>query len=332
MFVDEVSVSLKAGDGGNGCVSFRRERHRPKGGPDGGNGARGGSVILVCDQNIDDLTDYKYVPHARADNGEPGRGNDQNGKAGKDKRLLVPPGLVVIDEETGEVVTELLDLETEYVLLKGGTGGKGNASFKSSVDQAPRKFTAGTEGEEGSYKFVLKTIADAGLVGLPNAGKSTLTNRLTKARPKMGAYPFTTLQPSVGILDYPEEHARASIADIPGLIAGAHKNKGLGHRFLRHIERCNHLLLIIDFAGVDGRSPTDDYKTLINELGEYDPALLEKPRTVLANKIDLPAATDNLNAFRAEFPDIEAMPMSCQNGEGLEQLKQHLRPLAKLLK
>lgn len=329
MFVDEVTVDLKAGNGGHGCVSFLREAHRPKGGPNGGNGAHGGSIVLVGDENTADLTDYQYTPHAKAKNGETGRGKNQHGKRGADKKLKVPLGLIVQDEDTREVVCEVLEHGQKIILLKGGEGGLGNTHFKSPVDQAPRKYTEGTKGEEGRFRFVLKTIADAGLVGLPNAGKSTLVNQLTKARPRMGAYPFTTVNPSVGIIDYPEHYDRRSLADIPGLIAGASENKGLGHRFLRHIERCRCLILIIDFAGVDQRNPSEDYETLLNELAQYDEALLEKPRLVLANKIDLPEATDHLNTFRKKFPDVEAIPLSCQNGEGLDRVKERIYELTK---
>lgn len=331
MFVDEVSVALKAGDGGDGCVSFLREKYKPKGGPNGGNGARGGSIVLRCDENTADLIEFYYTPHAKAKNGEPGRGKTQHGKRGPDKILKVPPGLIVRDEETDEVVCELLEHGQEIILLKGGEGGLGNNEFKNSVDQAPRKFTKGEPGGEGRYRFVLKTIADAGMVGLPNAGKSSLVNSITMARPKTGAYPFTTVDPSVGIIDYPEHYDRRSIADIPGLIAGAHANRGLGHRFLRHIERCRCLCFIIDFAGVDERNPLEDYETLLDELSRYNEELLAKPRLVLANKIDLPAATDNLNAFKKKYRDIEAVPMSCRTGEGLDRAKERIYEMTKVV-
>lgn len=328
MFIDEVTVTLKSGDGGDGCVSFRRERFRPKGGPDGGNGGKGGSVILVCDENVADLTDYKFAPKARAENGEAGKGNSRFGKNGRNKELPVPPGLVVSDAETGEVWAELLTHGEEILLLKGGLGGVGNESFKSPEDQAPRRYTPGEPGEERSFKFVLKTIADAGMVGLPNAGKSSLMGKLTRNQPKTGAYPFTTLHPSVGIIHFDEKYARASLADIPGLVEGAHENRGLGHRFLRHIERCRSLLLIIDFAGVDGRSPLEDYATLLDELRRYDPAMLEKPISVVANKIDLPASAAFLTAFRQAYPEVPLLPISVETGEGLDALKAHLATLA----
>lgn len=331
MFVDEVTVYLRAGDGGDGCVSFRRERFRPKGGPDGGNGGKGGSVILVCNENIADLTDFKFNPKARAEHGEAGQGNDRHGKKGADKRLQVPPGLIVVDLQSDEIVSELLEHNQEVVLLKGGEGGLGNEHFKSPEDQAPRRYTPGTAGEEGTFKFVLKCIADAGLVGLPNAGKSSLMGKITRNRPKTGTYPFTTLQPSVGIVDFPEDYKRLSLADIPGLVAGAHENRGLGHRFLRHIERCERLLLIIDFAGLDGRTPLEDYQTLLNELGQYDRQLLDKPRSVLANKMDLPEAPVNLSEFAKTHPGINVLPLSVETGQGLDHLRAHLLKYAKPL-
>lgn len=327
MFIDEVVVDLKAGNGGDGCVSFLREAHRPNGGPNGGNGAAGGNLVLVGDENTADLTDYQYTPHARAQNGEPGRGKNQHGKRGKDKRLKVPCGLMVVDEQTAEVACEVLEHNQEIVLLRGGEGGLGNSEFKSAEDQAPRKYTRGTPGETGRFRFILKTIADAGLVGLPNAGKSSLVGQLTQARPRTGDYPFTTLQPSVGIIEYPQRYERRSLADIPGLIAGAHQNKGLGHRFLRHIERCRCLLWIIDFAGVDQRNPGQDYDTLLAELGCYSESLLAKPRLVLANKIDLPEATDFLHTFRKNHPGVETIPLSCKTGEGLDRIRERIYEL-----
>lgn len=323
MFFDEVEVSLKAGSGGNGCVSFRREKFVPKGGPDGGDGGRGGSVLLHCDRNTGDLTDYAYKRNWNAKDGQHGMGSSRHGRSGADCVLKVPPGTVVYSVETGERVTELLEDETETLLLKGGNGGWGNQRFKSSVNQAPRQFKPGQPGEEGRFRLVLKTIADAGLVGFPNAGKSTLVNRITAAHPKMASYPFTTLNPTVGVVEYPDEHRVVSVADIPGLIQGAHANKGLGHRFLRHIERCAILLLILDMAGVDGRDPADDYSQLLDELRLYDPRLLEKRRLVIANKMDLPAARTNLDAFRSLHP-VDLIAIAAEPGEGLDPLRRRL--------
>jgi len=322
MFIDEVIVSVKAGDGGRGCVSFRREKFEPFGGPSGGDGGRGGDVILQADPNVADLVDYRFQPNHSAQGGEPGRGSDQHGHAGKDCVLRVPPGTIVTDAESGKVVAELLGDE-RVVLCKGGNGGWGNIHFKSSTNRAPRRANDGQPGEAGTYKLVLKTIADVGLVGYPNAGKSSLTNLITRARPRMAPYPFTTLHPQVGVIEYPEIFERIFMADIPGLIAGASENRGLGHRFLRHIERCKVLLLILDMAGTDQRDPADDYESLLNELRLYDPVLLDKPRMVAANKMDVEEAAENLANFRKRF-DVEVLPVSCHSEEGIPELKQRL--------
>jgi GTP-binding protein len=324
MFVDEVTIRLKAGDGGNGCMSFRRVAHNPKGGPDGGNGGRGGDIILVCDPNTTDFTDYKFKPHATAANGVPGKGSDMDGANGPSLKLKMPPGTVVIDEETGETVLELIEYNKEYILLKGGKGGLGNTTFKSSVNQAPRQYTPGVPGEEGTFKLVLKSIADVGLVGFPNAGKSTLISLLTGASPKTASYPFTTLQPTVAVVEYPETYERLTMADIPGLIEGAHENRGLGHRFLRHIERCHLLLLLIDMAGTDGRDPVDDYKQLMEELRLYDETMLDKPRLIVANKMDEPAAAENLARFKKKIRR-KVHELSCLSDDGLPELKALLR-------
>ncbi|MFM7742113.1 MAG: GTPase ObgE, partial [Verrucomicrobiota bacterium] len=271
MFIDEAKVVLKSGDGGHGCVSFRREKFIPKGGPDGGNGGKGGDVILVCDRNEGDLQAYRWQPHRRARNGAPGMGRQCAGPDGADLILPVPPGTQVLEEGTHRLVAELTEHGERVVLLAGGKGGLGNMNFKSSVNQAPRRSTPGYPGEKGDYRFVLKTIADIGLVGFPNAGKSTLTNLITAARPKTAPYPFTTLHVNVGVIEYPDRHGRVVMADIPGLIEGAHENRGLGHQFLRHIERCSLLVFLIDMAGSDGRRPSADFKVLERELRLYSP-------------------------------------------------------------
>jgi len=323
MFVDEVTIRLKAGDGGDGCMSFRRVAHNPKGGPDGGNGGRGGDIILVCDPNTADFTDYKFKPHAVAPNGVPGKGSDKDGANGKHLKLKMPLGTVVIDTATGRQVLELVEVEKEYVLLEGGKGGMGNTTFKSSTNQAPRKYTPGKPGGEGTFKLILKTIADVGLVGFPNAGKSSLIGLLTEAAPRTASYPFTTLQPSVGVVHYPDTYERLTLADIPGLIEGAHQNRGLGHRFLRHIERCRLLLIMLDMAGTDGRSPLEDYQQLMDELRLYDETLMDKPRIIVANKMDEPSAQKNIKAFRKKVKS-PIMELSCLSEVGLMQLKEEL--------
>jgi len=325
MFVDEVTVKLKAGDGGDGCLSFRREKYEPKGGPNGGNGGRGGNVVLRGDENTADLVDYKFMPHAKAQNGEPGRGSDQHGAWGDDKVLRLPLGTQVFDVESGQMVCELIDHDQEIILLNGGRGGLGNQVFKSSVNQAPRKITPGKPGEEGEYKLVLKTIADCGLVGFPNAGKSSIMGLITKKQPKVGHYAFTTLQPSVGVVHYPDTYERLTIADIPGLIEGAHENKGLGHQFLRHVERCRLLLFMIDMAGEEGRDPLDDYAQLCTELELYQEDLADRERIIIANKMDeQPAAGDNLKRFRTAHQDLKICPISCLSDEGIPELKEAL--------
>ena len=323
MFVDEVKVYLKAGNGGHGCMSFRRERFRPKGGPDGGNGGRGGDIILVCNENESDLTNYKYKPHTCADNGLPGKGSHKQGAKAKDKYIRLPPGTVIFNEDTSEQITELLTIGQTFVLLKGGKGGFGNAHYKSPTNQAPRQITLGGEGEVGVFRFIIKTIADGGLIGLPNAGKSSLMRLLTKAQPKTGSYPFTTLTPSVGIVEFSQKHKHFRLADIPGLIAGANQNKGLGHRFLRHVERCRLLLILLDIAGVDGRDPLEDYRVLRNELTCYSENLLMKEQLIIANKMDLKGAKTNLKRFRKSHFKVFVQPISCLNNNGIDDLRRY---------
>ncbi len=321
MFVDEVLVTLKAGDGGKGCVSFRREKYEPRGGPNGGDGGKGGDVLLLCVDDVGDLSAYRYNPSHQAPNGEPGRGSDQNGRGGEDYVLKVPPGTLVVSEATGKPVADLVEDGARVVLLRGGNGGWGNKRFKSSVNQAPRRANDGLPGEQGRFRLVLKTVAEVGLVGFPNAGKSSLTNIITKAHPRCAAYPFTTLYPQIGIIEYPKDFERVILADIPGLIDGASRNRGLGHRFLRHIERCRVLLIMIDMAGTDQRDPLEDYTDLLRELRLYSPDLLDKPRLVAANKMDLDGASDNLERFRREN-GLSVLPLSCISGEGIGELKQ----------
>lgn len=323
MFYDEVNVTFKAGKGGDGCFSFRRAKYEPKGGPDGGDGGRGGNVYIVGDTNVADLTDYHFKPGWMAKNGEPGRGSDQHGAKGESITLKLPIGTIVVDRESGDPIAEVTEHGEALLLLKGGEGGKGNAQFKSSTNQAPRQFTLGKSGESGDFRLIIKTIADVGLIGFPNAGKSTLLNMLTNAHPKTGAYPFTTMFPTVGVLEYPEQFERITLADIPGLIQGASENKGLGHRFLKHVERCKVLLILIDMQGTDGREPIADYRVLQNELKLYMPGLARKPVLICANKMDEPDASDNLVTFRNKINET-IYPISCVSDEGFEELKQAL--------
>ena len=305
-------------------MSFLRQKYMPKGGPNGGNGGKGGEVILLADENVSDLRTYHFKKQWKAKNGEPGRGSDQNGRGGDSCILKVPLGTEVRDLESGELICELLEHEQEILLLEGGKGGRGNATFKSSTNQTPRQFTEGKPGMEGQYIFTLKTIADVGLVGFPNAGKSTLLNVLSNATPKIDSYPFTTLVPTVGVIDYPDDFKTVTMADVPGLIEGAAENRGLGHRFLRHIERCRLVLFLLDLAATDGRSPMDDFLHLQKELRDYDEKLIQKDFIIVGNKIDEDEAKKNLDLFRKQFPGEEIFAVSAILENGLDDLKKHL--------
>jgi len=348
MFVDRIKVFVQAGKGGRGCVSFRREKFVPKGGPDGGDGGRGGDVILLADRHVDNLTNLFYEPIIRAKNGGHGKGKKMTGSAGADKVVKVPVGTVVYAAEGAErstfnaqrstssaeqsaignrqlaiPIVDLIHDAQEFMLCRGGAGGKGNVHFKSSRNRAPRQYTEGEEGEEGYFLLELRTIADAGLVGYPNAGKSTLLRKVSAARPKVAAYPFTTLHPIVGVIEFPG-YRRATIADIPGLIEGAHRGLGLGHEFLRHITRCRILVFVIDVAGSEGRNPVEDLRNLRREIDLYDPALSSRPWLVVANKMDLPDAKKNLEAVQERFPKIKIISTSAPKGEGMDGLKEAL--------
>jgi GTP-binding protein len=328
MFVDRIKVFAQAGKGGRGCVSFRREKFVPKGGPDGGDGGRGGDVVLRAERHVDNLANLFYEPIIKAKNGTHGKGKKMAGRAAANKIVKVPVGTMVylasgdgIDEShRSEPLVDLVGDGEEFVLCRGGEGGKGNVHFKSSRNRAPRQYTDGEEGEQGYFLLELRTIADAGLVGYPNAGKSTLLRKLSAARPKVAAYPFTTLHPVVGVMELPG-YRHATIADIPGLIEGAHRGIGLGHEFLRHITRCPILIFVIDVAGSEGRSPVEDLQNLRKEIDLYDPMLSSRSWLVVANKMDLPNASENLETLREKFPKISIVPISAANGEGIDTLK-----------
>lgn len=324
MFYDDTKVYLKAGDGGDGCMSFLRQKYMPAGGPNGGNGGKGGDVLLQADENVSDLRAFHFKKHWKARNGEPGRGSDQNGKKGDFCVLKLPLGTEVRVDGEETPCCELLKHGEEIILLEGGKGGRGNATFKSSVNQTPRQTTEGKQGDEGNFVFTLKTIADVGLVGFPNAGKSTLLNVLSNASPKIASYPFTTLVPSVGVIDYPDDFRTITMADVPGLIEGAAENRGLGHRFLRHVERCRLLLFLIDMAAEDGRDPSEDFEHLRQELRDYDPKVAEKPFLVVGNKNDEEVSSENLARFKKRFPDIELFFISAVLEDGLEEVLQEM--------
>ena len=329
MFVDRIKVFAQAGSGGRGSVSFRREKFVPKGGPDGGDGGRGGEVILRADRHVDNLSNLFYEPIIKAKSGGHGMGKKMHGKSAPAKIVKAPVGTIVwpADEKGSPTsAAPILDLTRdgqEFVLCRGGAGGKGNVHFKSSRNRAPRQYTEGEEGEQGHFLLELRTIADAGLVGYPNAGKSTLLRKVSAARPRVAAYPFTTLHPIIGVVEF-SGYRRATIADIPGLIEGAHRGLGLGHEFLRHITRCRIFLFVVDVAGSEGRNPVEDLQQLRKELDLYDPLLSQRPWFVIANKMDLPGAEENLSGVRKKFPKIDIVPISAAKGEGMEELKKKL--------
>jgi GTP-binding protein len=372
MFVDRIKVLAQAGNGGRGCVSFRREKFVPKGGPDGGDGGRGGDVVLRADRHVDNLTNLFYEPIIKAKNGGHGQGKKMHGRSAPARMVKVPVGTIVYRDEGGRtrdeeeegkrrtpnvqrptpnqnaeivgqahrlpgaqvageapalqqrnVIVDLTRDGQEFVLCQGGRGGKGNVHFKSSRNRAPREYTDGEVGEQGHFLFELRTIADAGLVGYPNAGKSTLLRKISAARPKVAPYPFTTLHPIIGVVELSGYH-RTTIADIPGLIEGAHRNLGLGHDFLRHITRCRLLIFVLDVAGSEDRNPIEDLQNLRREIDLYDPNLSQRPWFIVANKMDLASARENLPGLRKRFALVEIVPVSAMKGEGIEELKARL--------
>jgi GTP-binding protein len=389
MFIDEIKIYARAGHGGKGCVAFHREAYITKGGPSGGNGGRGGSVILQADHDLNNLVAQYYVPRLISEDGEAGMGKGMDGHAGKDLIIKVPCGTMVWrlpdtsvpadstvapardvedDEEPeakplirsagrkrpllrsasgelgqemdmnvdgpsesaaadavkGEIVADLTKHGEQYILCPGGRGGLGNRNFATAARQTPRFAQPGEVGGEGNFLLELRIMAEVGLVGYPNAGKSTLLTAISRARPKVASYPFTTLHPQIGIVEYPDWH-RLTVCDVPGLIEGAHMNVGLGHAFLRHIKRCQVLVLLLDMAGTDNRAPWDDYKCLLKELELYDPAFLEKPRLVVANKMDEAVAEENLKQFKKKVRKVPVLPISAAFDGGVEKFKETIR-------
>lgn len=321
MFIDEVKIKVKAGDGGRGAVAFRREKFVPRGGPSGGDGGDGGNIWLEADENLTTLLDYRYRKEFKAPKGEHGSGRDRNGRKGEDVVLKVPVGTVVKDLETGEVLHDLRAHGERVLVAKGGRGGLGNMNFATSTRQAPTFAQPGTPGAEHAFKLELRLLADVGLVGFPNAGKSTLISRLSAARPKIANYPFTTLAPNLGVVGYREERSFV-LADIPGLIEGAHAGQGLGHRFLRHIERCRVLVHLVDCSPEEGRDPVTDFDTINRELALYKPHLAQKRQIVAATKLDIPEAQPRAEELAVTLAGrgIAVHRISAVTGEGLDRL------------
>jgi GTPase len=323
-FIDEAKFFVKAGDGGNGCTSFRREKFVPLGGPDGGDGGDGGSVYIEASRRLFSLIDFKYRAHFLADRGTNGQGKKKHGRSGKDFVLQVPVGSLISDAETGELLADLTEEGDRFLAAQGGHGGRGNSHFATAHNRAPRFSEKGRPGEERWLRIELKLFADVGLIGLPNAGKSTLLSKLSAATPKIAPYPFTTLEPQLGVLEF-ADCERCIIADIPGLIEDAHLGAGLGHKFLRHVERTRMLLHVLDASGLEG-DPREHYQVLENELRNYKEGLISKQRLVLLNKIDLLADADEITRLQSDFAEkgIATMTISALTGEGLDELREFL--------
>lgn len=320
MFVDQVKVYVKAGDGGNGIVAFRREIYVPMGGPAGGDGGNGGDVIFEVDEGLNTLMDFRYNKHFKAKRGENGMGKGMHGKNAEPLVLAVPPGTTVRDVNTGEVLADLIEHKQRAVIAKGGRGGRGNIRFASARNPAPEIAENGEPGVERDIQIELKLIADVGLVGFPSVGKSTLLSTVSAARPKIADYHFTTLQPNLGVVDTADQRSFV-LADLPGLIEGAHQGVGLGHQFLRHVERTRVILHVLDMAATEGRDPYEDFITINKELEQYDPTLLERPMMIVANKMDVPEAEEQLAFFKEQLEeDYPIYPISTVTKEGIRDL------------
>ncbi len=327
MFIDKAVITIKAGNGGNGCCSFRREAYIPKGGPNGGDGAPGGDVIFVGDPGQLTLLDFLYNTRFAAQDGGHGKGKDMHGRRGKDLKIRVPVGTIVRLAESGDLLADIDEPGKEVVVAKGGAGGRGNARFATSVNQAPREHEPGQKVDPVDVELELKIVADIGFVGYPNAGKSTLLSDLTNANPKIGAYPFTTLHPVVGIMEY-EDFKKITVADIPGLVDGAHQNVGLGHEFLRHIERTRMLVYVLDMGGTDGRNPIDDLHALQRELDLYSDGLSKRATLIIANKMDMEESEKNLEELLKDLnKTLPVFPMSAVLDPDFNEIKDVLRDL-----
>ncbi|HHY39078.1 MAG TPA: GTPase ObgE [Clostridia bacterium] len=329
MFVDLVAgIYLKAGNGGDGAVSFRREKFVPRGGPDGGDGGDGGDIIFEVDEGMFTLMDFRYQKHFRAGRGGNGAGRQKSGAKGEDVVIRVPPGTVIKDSATGRILADLVSPYERVVIARGGRGGRGNARFKSSVNRTPRTAESGEPGEEITVDLELKSLADVGIIGLPNAGKSTLLSRLSNARPAVAPYPFTTLHPNLGSVRIGDDRTFV-LADVPGLIEGAHLGKGLGTRFLRHIQRTRILLHVIDVSAAAGVDPLFAFETVNEEMRQFDPDLVSKPQLVIANKMDLEGAPENFSRIKEHLGKIgiKVLPVSAKTGSGLDAVLRDLQDM-----
>ncbi|MEC0493138.1 GTPase ObgE [Bacillus glycinifermentans] len=320
MFVDQVKVYVKGGDGGNGMVAFRREKYVPKGGPAGGDGGKGGDVVFKVDEGLSTLMDFRYQRHFKAARGEHGMSKNQHGRNAEDMVIKVPPGTVVIDDDTKQVIADLTEHGQEAVIAKGGRGGRGNTRFATPANPAPQLSEKGEPGKERYIVLELKVLADVGLVGFPSVGKSTLLSVVSSAKPKIADYHFTTLAPNLGMVETDDGRSFV-MADLPGLIEGAHEGVGLGHQFLRHIERTRVIVHVIDMSGLEGRDPYEDYVTINKELEQYNLRLTERPQIIVANKMDMPEAEENLKAFKEKLTDDHPVfPISAVTRQGLRDL------------
>ncbi len=318
MFVDEALIKVIAGKGGNGCTSFRREKYVPNGGPDGGNGGKGSNIIFKVDEGLNTLLDFKYKKIIKGENGKHGSGKKQYGAGAEDFIVSVPQGTTIIDSDTGLLLGDLLGKDEQLVVAKGGRGGRGNAAFANAFNTAPEISEIGEEGEVKNIKLELKLIADVGLVGFPSVGKSTLLSKISKAKPKIADYHFTTLSPNLGVVKTLDDRV-FTVADLPGLIEGASKGEGLGDRFLKHIERTRLIAHLIDMSGIEGRDPYQDYLIINNELESFSKKLKQKKQIVIANKMDMPNSKENLDIFKSKV-DVEIFEISAINGIGLDKL------------
>jgi len=320
MFVDEAKVYVKGGDGGNGMIAFRRELYVPLGGPAGGDGGKGGDVVFIVEEGLRTLVDFRYKKHYKAPKGENGRPKNQHGANAEDLIVKVPPGTVVYDDDTGELIADLVTHGQRAVIAKGGKGGRGNVRFATAKNPAPHIAEKGEPGQERYIRLELKLLADVGLVGYPSVGKSTLISVVSAAKPKIASYHFTTLSPNLGVVDVGDFRSFV-MADLPGLIEGAHEGVGLGHQFLRHVERTRLILHVIDMSGSEGRDPYQDYLTINHELRQYNEKLSLRPQIVVANKMDLPQAEENLRLFKEKVgEDVKVLPISAATREGIQQL------------